>query len=334
VDFTYFLFGLRVLSNLAIPRLAPIPATDHFPHVTVHLGQSPVTSGEFPGESEELMYTSSEAVESGAPALCVWKIAKGAALHLAYFDGVQFWLDRAGENIWAVWPEASTLENAATYLIGPILGLVLRLRGITCLHASAVAVNNRAVAFVGCEGAGKSTTAAAMAQRGFAAMADDVVTLVEREGAFHVMPAYPYLCLWHDSAEKIAGSGEALPLLSPDWGKRCLTLGTREAQFEEGALPLGAIYVLDRNSFAEEFAVELASPQDALMTLVANTFATNLLDSEMRANEFATLGRLVSVLPVRKLHVPRDAFRLDELCHSIFEDLQGLTQSRAYRQMA
>ena len=26
----------------------------------------------------------------------------------------------------------------ATYLLGPVLGLVLRLRGITCLHASAI----------------------------------------------------------------------------------------------------------------------------------------------------------------------------------------------------
>jgi len=79
---------------------------------------------------------------------------QGAFVRLAYEDGTQFWLDRKRENIWATWPDILPLENAISYLLGPVLGLVLRLRGVICLHASAVAIEDRSVAFVGSAGAG------------------------------------------------------------------------------------------------------------------------------------------------------------------------------------
>ena len=120
-------------------------------------------------------------------------------LHLAYSDGTQFWLDRKGAAIWAAWSERSSLENAISYLLGPVLGLLLRLRGIVCLHASAVAFDDHCVAFVGSAGAGKSTTAAAFAKLGCGIVSDDIVGLVERDGIFYVLPAYPHLCLWPES---------------------------------------------------------------------------------------------------------------------------------------
>jgi hypothetical protein len=321
VNFTYSLFGLRIQSNLAIPRLIPVAFSTEHPDVEIHLGSLPVIRSESQ-IGQNLVYTSSDAGESGAPAVRVWKVMNGDALHLVYFDGVQFWLDRTGTNIWALWPDTSSLENVATYLVGPILGLLLRLRGITCLHASAVASGDRAVAFVGSEGAGKSTTAAALALRGYPVLSDDVVTLVERGGAFHVMPAYPYLCLWPDSVEKIEGSREAFSRFTPEWDKRCLSLGSPDARFEDRALPLGAIYVFGDRGADPAFPIEALSAQDAFITLVANTFATNLLDSAMRATEFAVLARLVSTVPIRKLYRSNAVLRLDQLCQLIGDDLR------------
>src|ERR1700730_12146581 len=57
------------------------------------------------------------------------------------------------------WPGNSSLENALSYLFGPIIGLLLLLRGAVCLHASAVSIGDRAIVFVGSEGAGESTSA-------------------------------------------------------------------------------------------------------------------------------------------------------------------------------
>ena len=184
-----------------------------------------------------------------------------------------------GTEVWATWPENLAIEDTATYLVGPVLGLLLRLRGVTCLHASAVAFGEKAVAFVGSEGAGKSTTAAALARRGHAVLSDDVVALAERDGSFFVHPAYPYLCLWPESVQSLYGSAEALPQFSANYEKRCLSLGKQELRFEERRLPLSAIYILGERRGDPAPLVEELTPQKAFLALVANTFATNTLDS-------------------------------------------------------
>jgi serine kinase of HPr protein (carbohydrate metabolism regulator) len=62
-----------------------------------------------------------------------------------------------------------------------MMGFVLLLRGCISLHACAVAIDDRAVAIVGPAGAGKSTTAAALADQGYSILAEDVVTLQDLE---------------------------------------------------------------------------------------------------------------------------------------------------------
>ena len=58
------------------------------------------------------------------------------------------------------------MERVTAVVVGSVMGCALRLQGIPCLHSSVIAVDNRAIAIIGAKGAGKSTTAAALAQRG------------------------------------------------------------------------------------------------------------------------------------------------------------------------
>ena len=273
-----------------------------------------------PQVREELTYVSSCTAESGAPALQIWKTASGAILRMEYFDGMQFWLDTAGRAVWAQWPASSSLEDAATYLLGPVLGLVLRLRGVACLHASAVAIGNGAVAFAGNEGAGKSTTAAAIARRGHGVISDDIVALVERDGAIFVSPAYPYLSLWPDSVNLLYGPDKALPRFSANWEKRQLALAENHLQFQGRPLPLRAIFVLGERSMDETAPyVEALEPREALLALITNSYATNTLDKDMRAREFELFGRLTAILPVWRLRPHKDGSRIDRLCDLIEE---------------
>lgn len=327
MNFTYAVFGLLLQSNLPIPELIPIrrnhdpSSNDHA--VAIHLNASPQADGAVLSGPEELSYASPYKDDLGNPALRIWKAAGSRYLRLAYFDDTQFWLDREGSEVWTTWPENLTIEDTATYLLGPVLGLLLRLRGVTCLHASAVAVGEKAVAFVGAEGAGKSTTAAALAQRGHAILSDDVVALTERNGSFFVHPAYPYLCLWPESVESLYGSAEALPRFSANYEKRCLSLRKQELRFADRALPLAAIYILGDRRGDPAPVVEELPLQKAFLMLVANTFATNTLDSRMRAREFEILGRLAPRVTIRQLCAHKDPYRLPELCQRICDDLQG-----------
>src|SRR5437763_793523 len=74
----------------------------------------------------------------GQPTLKVWQ--GGEASHVVFSEGAEFLIDRLATRVWARWAAPMTLEDAATYLLGPVMGLLLALRGVTCLHGSAVAV--------------------------------------------------------------------------------------------------------------------------------------------------------------------------------------------------
>jgi len=158
---------------------------------------------------------------------------------------------------------------------------------------------------------------------------DDIVALVEREGTFQVLPAYPHLCLWPDSVNMLYGSPDALPRFCTNWEKRRLALGKEERALASRALPLCAIYLLgDRRS---DFApcVESVRAQAALLSLVAETYANKILDREMRAREFEVLSRLVSAVPVRRVQSHENANPAGELCKVIREDLDSLKLPRS-----
>jgi hypothetical protein len=341
--FAYSAFGLLIHSNVPFPGVPPADSSAAFDpdssrEVRFHLKITPYPDAVSSPREKELAYVSSYTDETGAPMLRIWKAADESFLRLDYCDGTQLWIDRSRRNVFAAWPENLTLQNTLTYLLGPVFGLLLRLRGVTCLHASAVAFGDSSVVFVGSEGAGKSTTAAAFAKRGYAVLSDDIVALCDgcsltyfspvgtERGPhpFLVLPAYPHLCLWPDAAKFLYGSEEQFPRVAPEWEKRKLSLGASGTRFETRALPLAAIYLFADRAADRAPRVEAYPRKAALLTLVANTYANNLLDVAMRADEFAVLDRLVASIPVRLLTPHRDAALIEQLCNVVCSDIGAL----------
>jgi hypothetical protein len=323
-------FGLLLQSNFPVPGLPVLKASEGAPDVELFLGVDPLAGRHIPAGPEEPLYVSSYTGPEGQPALRIWKMTAGDFLHMEYFDGVQFWLDGRGSKVWSTWPQTLLPEDVATYLLGPVLGLLLRLRGVICLHASAVAWNGFAIAFVGSEGAGKSTTAAALAGRGYPVVSDDIVALTENENHFLVLPAYPYLSLWSEAAEMLFGPDAALPAFSPSYDKKQLLLEENGLPFASGPLPLGAIFLLSERSDEERAPwLEPAAAQESMIRLVADSYATNLLNPEMRAREFALLGRLLAAVPVFRLHPHQHSSRVARLCELIDSHCRKLGSSPA-----
>ena len=288
--------------------------------------------------TRELWYVNPERGVGGKPRLTVWHSAND--FYFQYADGTEFLIDRQGTRIWATWPaETLTLEDTATYLLGPVMGFVLLLRGFISLHACAVAVGERAVAIVGPAGSGKSTTAAAFAERGYRILAEDVVTLRDLGEEFLVQPAYPSIRLWPASVETLYGTAATLPKLTPTWDKCYLDLTQDKYEFQHEPLPLAAIYILAerRNNDGVPFVEDLA-PGAALMSLIANTYATYLMDREMRAREFELLQRLLGSIPLKRVTPHSDPGRIDELCQAILKSFatidSGMPASRVSEQAA
>lgn len=315
------LCGLNVRSNCPIPGLEASSVEEPV-DLDVRLAEGhPWTPADDSGvnEGEFLRWD-----ERGEPLLHVTRSSDGRYFHFSYSDGTTFTIESSGRRIWGSWIEPYSLEDATTYLLGPVMGFTLRRMGRVSMHASAFATVEGAIAISGAAGAGKSTTATAFARRGFPVLTDDMVPVAEDGDRFLAQPTYPRMRLWSDSVETFYGSGEALPPLTPNWDKKALDLKVQGYRFEATPLPILAIYFLDYNPETRPTVVEPLRGQQALMSLVNNTYVNYLLDAEMRALEFELLGRMWSRLPLRCLRLAEPRPRPDEVCSLILDDMAGL----------
>ncbi|HLW97197.1 MAG TPA: hypothetical protein VKR82_01015 [Candidatus Acidoferrales bacterium] len=277
-------------------------------------------------DRRDLIYISPTKDDRDQPDLCVAKIDDGIGFDFSYSDGAHFLVDREGREIWADWPQDYTLEDAVTYLLGPVIGFVLRLRGIVPLHASAVSIGEQVVALMGGPGAGKSTTAAGFARLGHAVLADDLAALRERDDSFLVQSGYPRVNVWPDSALALFGSEKPLPNISSTWDKRFVALDQQGMRFERREMPLAAIYILGpREESLRAPVIAEMEGSSALVNLAANTYVNYLLDQEMREHEFGVLSRVLSKVPVRFVRPPTDPACLQGLCEAIEIDAKKLT---------
>ena len=313
------IYDLGISANRAIPGV-PSSATDSL-DIHISFGPLPAWTHELDPRDSQLSYTSEYTDDAGRPLLHVFRLRGGSYHYFHYADQTEFLVDNDGTQIWSCWQEPLTIEDAATYLLGPVFGFLLLLRGVVCLHASAIAIDSNAIALIGPAGSGKSTTAAAFSARGFSVLAEDVVTLDDRDDEFLVRPSYPGIRLWPASVAALYGAESDLPRLTPNWDKRYLDLTSEK--FSREPLPLSAIYLLgERSHEAAAPFIEPLDRADALLSLIANTYTNYLMDKKMRARQFDLLTRVLAKVPVRKVTPHADAGRLQDLCDCIFRDSQ------------
>jgi hypothetical protein len=316
----HVVYGLRILSNLPLPSLAISKDSGQI-DLTIHLKEQHEFTSRFSSNPSQIIYTRTNPNGNGEMEIQVATFEDGKYVGFFYQDGAKFFLERNGCEIWADWPDTYTLEDACTYLMGPVMAYALRLRGIVCLHASSVAVDGHALAILGSPGAGKSTTAAGFAKLGFPVLSDDIVVLMEQSARFFAQPGYPRINMWSDSVRSLFGSEDALPLITSTWSKRYLPLDQNGHRFQAAPLPLGAIYLLDyRGPKVAIPEMEDITGSEAMISLVAHTYINYLLRGEMRRFEFEVLKRLTAEVPVRRVRPTGDPSMVFDLCETLARD--------------
>lgn len=329
MSWLYSAFGLTIISNEAVPGLFPITAIQASDHDVIRLELFGNSSSSLPDGYRKSIYTSKILGLFGHPILEVWILSDTNYYRFRYDDGTEFVVDTTGTQIWASWPSPLTIEDTAPFITGPILGFVLRLRMVVCLHASVILfAPGRAVAFVGRARAGKSTLAAAFSLLGYPVLSDDIAALREDEIDFSVLPAHPTIRLWDSSVRELFGSETSLPRIAPDdpnWTKRYLQLGSDEHAFWNKPEQLAGIYILDGRDDELTYPQFYSSPpKDNLVTLIQNTYMNYLLGKEARALEFDFLSRLIDEVKVRRVLIPGNLSSIRLVCNSIVDDFHSL----------
>jgi len=197
-------------------------------------------------------------------------------------------------------------ENVALYITGLVLAFLLRTRALLTLHGSAVCGDRGALALVGKQGSGKSTTAAALAGLGYQMLCDDIIPIAEGP---RVLPGIPQPKLLPDAYEKLVGRLEEAGHLFDGVDKYQVNLGGSTL-----AADLGAVFILEAGDHPEVFAQALKGAEKLKAVLDhVSTFA-GLDDISTQFNRCA--DRLGSV-PVFRIHRPAERDSLTEVVDTI-----------------
>lgn len=297
--------------------------------IYVEIGPEPPWVLEALDNPSETLRTLPACEETHDPAFVLSSLGSGQFFQLYYSDGCRFVIDAATARIWGSPGPSQDMHDLAPYFLGPIMGYLLRRRGVTALHASAIAVDGKAVVFIGAAGAGKSTTAAALALRGIPVLCEDIAAIDESAQGFSIQSGYSRVCLWPESVEILAGHPDALPRIARNWEKCYLALDGTRARLDTRMRRLGAIYLLAPRERRNAPRIEEVSVREALLELVQNTYMNWLLDRGQRAEEFELLSRLISRISVRRIVPHADPAAIGALCELILTDAQGLLRGKS-----
>ena len=268
----YRLFGLRIRSDLDLPELAACLDAGE-PDVTITLSNR-----------------DAERSPAGVHA------SDGDILFVA--EDVAHYRISGGNRIQVEPALDAPDRNVRLFLLGSAFGALLHQRGLLPLHANAVEIDGRAVAFMGESGAGKSTLAAWFHDNGYPVLADDVCVISpDRHGFPVVRKGLGRLRLWKDAVERSGRSTSDYDTSFVDEAAyEKFDVPLTNAEIENRSAPAGALYVLDRS---DAFEITELNGIDAVECLMANTYRGGMVGvagaSQLHWQNCVALARQVPV---------------------------------------
>lgn len=299
MSYSYHVFGLSLESALACPELLPGPATTT-PDIVIRYGDVP------------------EALEQPADSGARWQTAPG--VYLLDLRRVARFLVRDGKEI-VVQPVGGVSEDSLrTFLLSACLSILLHQRKLFALHCSGIHGPRGAVLFAGNSGTGKSTLVSAFLQRGYKILADDMLALTfDEQGQVTVLPGFPQVKLWADSAAALGRSTDGLRRVVPEYDK---FIAPEIAKFDPTPTHLHAMYFL-RNHNLPEFLMETMTHTLRFNAILDNTWQKLTLPGlGLREWHFQAAARIASLSYAARVTRPREPLEINRMADLIEADFQ------------
>ena len=278
----YRVAGLAVASEIELPGLIVRAEADSRPDVAIRLGHVPPH------------------LEDAQTVRPTFEIA-GDRFMLRIPNIARFLLRAGSEMI--VEAEAPP-GDVAIFIIGTVFGILLHQRELTVLHASAVRVGDRAALFCGSSGAGKSTMAAALGQRGYAMLTDDVCAItMEESGRPMAQADGRQLKLWVQAIEKLdLGEWRGAAVRS-----KLEKFYVEPAVTSSEALPVGAIYILRETRAPQRDGIERPNFVDAAILIRRNAYRPRLVREFGQNQDYLqSSATIIAAAGLYILHRPLD----------------------------
>lgn len=279
--FQYHGFGLDILSEIEFPELQPAAFTNA--DVTISIGKVPE---QLQGNTFKRAFS---IISDDEYVLTVKNISRYYAGH--------------GNTITVEPVEDVDMHSVRLFLLGTIMAMIIYQRGKIPLHASGIIKNDSLILFTGNSGAGKSTTLAAFAQKGYEVFTDDVCVLDADENVITGTSSYPMMKLWEDSIKKLGEENYAKdfsirPQL-PKYGQFFHDVFTMDA------LPVHKIFILCADNSIADLSVKKLNDIEAFQKLEAHAYRKNLITgNKLRLTYFKLLNKIAKEVEVYEVHRP------------------------------
>ena len=233
----------------------------------------------------------------------------------------EFLVERQGERVLARSSPNAGLGSFVTYLLSQALSFVLLERGVEPLHATVVAVEGRAVGFMGAPGTGKSTLAAEFLRMGAQVVTDDLLVVDRAESGFLAYPGPARIKLSAEVARRLLGEGTGGVPIAAAGPKLIIPLG--DGTWRADPVGLDRLYVLQVSHAATaRVSIRAVSERRALLELTKNTFNPVVVTPPRLRRQFQAASTLASSLPIKTVSYPRDLGRLAAVREAILCDLE------------
>jgi hypothetical protein len=238
-------------------------------------------------------------------------------------DLFEFVISPDGRSIACRRLERATAESFQTYLLGQVLSFALVKQCHEPLHATAVVVEGKAVAFLGKSGYGKSTLASAFVQAGQQVLTDDLLLIRKVEGTWLGFPGPSRLKLLPEVARRFLPRQAEGTLMNPDGPKLIIPLEPGQSCSEP--TPVQALYALDEaQPGISDVSLTPLTERESLIELIRSTFNYRLVNSNRLHQQFLAAQRLVPSIPVKRLTYPRRFEILPQVLDTIRADVASL----------
>ena len=252
MTYSYWVYGLRVCSNMEISALPVLP------NISEANQQYEVTITFDPTIADFDIY--------GCPHPIYIDLTETRCVMFDRRYGL--FILTEGRDVVIQPSEAQNLDQLRLYILGTVLTVLLYQRGILALHGSAMAIGDSVVGVIAPSGTGKSSTAAALYNKGYRLLSDDAVSIVFQNGQYCVYPGYARLKVSESVADCLKYGDEHIIARHPDCGE--VSFDARH-QFVGNALPLKQIYVLQAGDALD---IQPCSQRDAVFAMMLNSLPT------------------------------------------------------------
>lgn len=288
------MYGLAVRSVLPLYQYRPLAPDSVSRDFTITMGAPTQRTDEIPPGRLLISLMAQRQYYTGTVA--------DDGYHLRFYDTCDVWIDHELSRAVVAPVTGADPEVISVLVSGSLLAFVLAMQGAPVLHASAVQIGSRALAFTGGSGMGKSTSATLLCADGAKLITDDLLRL-DLEGP-------EARCRLGATEARLRKSAAELSSLFSDLPGRRETGDARDALALEPAtqehLPLHAIVVPlpRRENSGGKPDVQLLDKRSALMLLIRFPRLLGWSDPGVLTDQFQQLGAVVARVPVYVAHLP------------------------------